>query len=1110
MKTPLKNTHFKQSSAMIRVLVMIMFSLFLLGNVSAFFEIDNYKDYDSKTKTIMVKNGFTFGTPIAEVQLKTPLNMVVPRGYQKVAEFEIRLSEDYNNAFKELELYDKNKEDQKFIRSYDYKVRSYETINVNDYTSVCSDVWDANNGTFSKECSQVLSGTHEEQREVWTILNSSDFNKDDVLTIGIFTEVQKGDVVEWIPNLFGVRVDEWAIWTESLNVDIISFYKLNETSGVVLDSVGNNNGTNNGTTRGVAGIINNSFDFNGTTDYVDLGTNDFVGSGNYAISFWYKTTNTGVMIIQEAYSAGGIIFAINRNIITESSGWITYIGSGNSTEGVAVNIGADVYDGAWHHIVFVRDGDTSGKVYFDGVNVKNASVGTGSHVKAVDFILGANTNHNSLWFDGNLDEIGIWNRSLSASEVSDLYNGGSGITYSTVFVNIITTLISPIDAFISPSNIINFSVNSTPIKVNLTNVTLYIWNNTGELYQTNFTSLSGNESVNTTWTMTISDGSYIWNAQSYGTNGTAPLSDWGTNRTLIVDTTLPIISVTSPTGDQGTFVSGRNLSLNWTVIDPNQDTCWYEYGGSNTTVTCSDNSTNLTVTDSTKTSLIFYANDTAGNQNSNTTTWSYSFIEENVIYNVNVSETSSQTFTINMTTSIGVLSISSFLHYNDTNYNSVSSCSGDNCTLTNTFDVPLILLGESQINIFHWNITIFNGTDSINIETSSRTQNVSRIHLEECNATYTTQSLNFTAYNEQNLTRVNPYRFDGTFDIWIGTGSVKRNNSFSQSSIAEETLCIFPNAIYFTDAQIEYNEAINTTFTTRDYFFQNNTINNISQNIFLYLLPSVSSTSFILKIQDNNLLPLEDYLIETQRYYPGTDEFKTVQISKTADNGKTVGFFETETVDYRFVIKYNGQTLLTTTKRKIVGEETPFTITFTIGEDLGKPWKTLEDLTNLDYSLDFDKLTNIVTYTYIDASENFTLGSLVVERQNFSFATNTILCNLNSSQSSATITCDLTGNSTGTYIAKSYITRGSVEELVKQFSFIIETFSDIVGMLGVLLAWFLIVISSFAFKFNEIAGIFMINATIIFVNLIGLVSFGMLSISALIAVSIIIVVVMEK
>ena len=607
------------------------------------------------------------------------------------------------------------------------------------------------------------------------------------------------------------------------------------------------------------------------------------------------------------------------------------------------------------------------------------------------------------------------------------------------------------------------------------------------------------------FTKVIADGNHNWTYESCNDNSCTT----ATTRTFTIDTIFPIVDVTSPTGDQGTFVSGRNLTLSWNVTEANPDTCIYEYDGINTTVACSLNTTNLTITDNTKTSLIFYVNDTLGQSNFNTTSWSYSFIENNVTFNENVSETSSQFFEINLSTSSSVLSISSQLNYDGTNYFSTSAC-GDFCLVNNTIDIPLVSAGESELKSFFWDINIFNGTDSISVNTTTRTQNVSRIHLETCDATFTTQSLNFTTYNEQNLIRINPFTFDGTFDIWLGSGDVKRNNSFNNPSIAEKTLCIFPNATYFVDSQIEYNEPANITYVTRNYYFQNDTISNVSQDIFLYLLKSSSSTSFILKVQDDNLLPLEDHIIIIQRFYPGEDLFRTVQIAKTSENGKTIGFFETEIVDYRFIIKLNGQTLLTTTQQKIVGEVAPFTLTFTIGLDLGKPWKTLEDLTKLAFSLIFNKSTNVVTYTYVDTSGNFTLGTLIVQKQNFSFSTNTNLCALNSSQASATLTCNLTSNGTGTFVAKGFVTRGSVETLISQINFIIESFLEVVGMLGVLLAWFLILISSFAFKFNEIAGLFMINATVIFVNIIGLVSFGMLAISALIGASIIIVVVMEK
>jgi len=42
-------------------------------------------------------------------------------------------------------------------------------------------------------------------------------------------KLKKGDYVEWIPNLFGVRVDEWASWVESLNTGIIAYWNFNQS-----------------------------------------------------------------------------------------------------------------------------------------------------------------------------------------------------------------------------------------------------------------------------------------------------------------------------------------------------------------------------------------------------------------------------------------------------------------------------------------------------------------------------------------------------------------------------------------------------------------------------------------------------------------------------------------------------------------------------------------------------------------------------------------------------------------------------------------------------------------------------------------------------------------
>jgi len=76
--------------------------------------------------------------------------------------------------------------------------------------------------------------------------------------------------------------------TADLIDDQTSYYKLDETSGAVIDSHGTNDGTNYGATRGVTGKVNNGFDFDGSNDYVS-NSHNFGDSNEISLSFWVKT-----------------------------------------------------------------------------------------------------------------------------------------------------------------------------------------------------------------------------------------------------------------------------------------------------------------------------------------------------------------------------------------------------------------------------------------------------------------------------------------------------------------------------------------------------------------------------------------------------------------------------------------------------------------------------------------------------------------------------------------------------------------------------------------------------------------------------------------------------
>lgn len=470
-------------------------------------------------------------------------------------------------------------------------------------------------------------------------------------------------------------------------------------------------------------------------------------------------------------------------------------------------------------------------------------------------------------------------------------------------------------------------------------------------------------------------------------------------------------------------------------------------------------------------------------------------------YNSFIYETSYQTYIVNITTIPSILNvISRFIYNGSTTKIATTTCSGGECIATVSFDIPLT--DSSGVNVSsYWNITVFDGTTSYSFDTedSSIIQNITRIHLEVCNATYTSQALNFTAWEEQNLSRITKFYFAGTFHTWVGSGSVYRNQSFLNASTESMGLCVAPNMTQYVDAQIEYAwENSNSTYIPRNYYFDNASISNESQEIRLYLLPAEDSTTFILKTQDQKLSPVTNALIYIQRYYPQDGTFRTVQIAKTDSNGETVGFYETETADYKHLIIKDGEVLLETNQQKVVGKEVPFTLTFTVGDALNYPWEVFEEDNAISTSLTFNRTSKMVRFSYVDSTGMTASARLLVLKLSKSNSTEYVICNTSSEESSATITCNMSSYDEGNFIAYGYIE----SDITKLLNFVISTIIEIFDRYGLLLGFFIILVSGFAFIWNPTAGVIGVESAIILVNVIGLVSFSPIFIFASIAIAI--------
>ncbi|KKM96635.1 hypothetical protein LCGC14_1176100, partial [marine sediment metagenome] len=488
-----------------KLIIFIFMFIMALGIVSAF-EFDNrIKDYDEDKREYLIKNAFGLGEDIAKVKLTSDLNQMVARGYQKVAEFQVENYGDYVNVFNKMEFYDLNKNSESFVRDFDYKYKT--TIQVPSYKYVC-DKGLNENGTISDICRTEQTGLRD--KIVWEEINKADGLFKGNITIGIFTHVEKGDVIEWIPTLFGERLTQWAVWTEALNVDLVACYKLDGLSGDVIDSQGDNNGTNSGATRGATGILNFSFDFESDdSDFVNLTDMDELsGVDEFSVSLW---VNPEVMQTTDVLITQGTSTEIDSAFLLRvfASGLVDLIIWNTGGTPSQIN-NLVVVAGEWSHIVASYNG-TNTTLYVNNT-ISAIGVLTGNIRNSPQNVTLGSWNNNVNFYDGLMDEVFIWNRSLSSSEVSDLFNNATAITCTNAFAPILT-LNSPVDAFNTTSQTINF--NGTVTRgdtIGILNVTLFI---DGVANETNSSRINDTDYL---FTKTISVGSHNWTYESCDTN----------------------------------------------------------------------------------------------------------------------------------------------------------------------------------------------------------------------------------------------------------------------------------------------------------------------------------------------------------------------------------------------------------------------------------------------------------------------------------------------------------------------------------------------------------------------------------------------------------------
>ena len=271
---------------------------------------------------------------------------------------------------------------------------------------------------------------------------------------------------------FNGGIDETAIWSRALTADEVSqiynsgrgnaypltdtpslyggvaYYKLDESSGNASDSIGSNTLTNNGTTVYAAGKINNGITLNGSSQYMSStsSTFNFERTNPFTISAWVKTTQSATTNEYTIYGKLDVVGGY-RGIELVQYYNTTKFGvnfrSTFPTNQISLYGSTTINDGNFHLVTVTYSGSSTAAgilLYVDGnLETKTVLADTLSAtiLNATQMEVGRRSNASQYW-NGQIDEMGIWNRALSSTEVIALYNSGNGSQYPFSTIQILT------------------------------------------------------------------------------------------------------------------------------------------------------------------------------------------------------------------------------------------------------------------------------------------------------------------------------------------------------------------------------------------------------------------------------------------------------------------------------------------------------------------------------------------------------------------------------------------------------------------------------------------------------------------------------------------------
>jgi hypothetical protein len=184
---------------------------------------------------------------------------------------------------------------------------------------------------------------------------------------------------------------------------------------------------NNGTIYGATLVdskpgLGKALSFNGANNYISIPHNNIFnfGTGDFTVEFWMRQTGT---------SGQQLIINKDDGNWQSGHGWEIWSNAGAASWSIFPypsfenRSGTGAGDGNWHHVAFTRAFGVV-KGYIDGIEKASGSCSQ-SISTSNPIYLGRGSIWAPAYFNGLIDEVAVYNRSLSADEIKSIYEKGN-------------------------------------------------------------------------------------------------------------------------------------------------------------------------------------------------------------------------------------------------------------------------------------------------------------------------------------------------------------------------------------------------------------------------------------------------------------------------------------------------------------------------------------------------------------------------------------------------------------------------------------------------------------------------------------------------------------